>query len=77
MCPPRDFQGTGRLPAGGFAALQPKFSIQVNPSESAVHHPTAHTCFNQLCLPGTYKSKEDLEHKLKVSIREGKGFGFV
>ena len=71
------FLRRSRLPAGGFAALNPKFSVEVNPSESPEHHPTAHTCFNQLCLPGTYASKEELKKKLKVSIREGKGFGFI
>eukprot|EP00038_Savillea_parva_P000639 m.97467 g.97467 ORF g.97467 m.97467 type:complete len:935 (-) comp10217_c0_seq1:217-3021(-) len=69
--------GAGRLPAGGFAALQPPFSVEVNMHESADHHPSAHTCFNQLCLPGTYGSREELRKKLGVSIREGKGFGFV
>jgi hypothetical protein len=69
--------GASRLPAGGFAALNPHFSIEVNASESKDHHPSAHTCFNQLCLPGTYTSKEELRQKLTVSIKEGKGFGFI
>ncbi|KAA0711485.1 Apoptosis-resistant E3 ubiquitin protein ligase 1 [Triplophysa tibetana] len=39
--------------------------------------PTAHTCFNQLCLP-TYDSYEELHKLLKLAISEGsEGFGML
>jgi HECT-domain (ubiquitin-transferase) len=38
--------------------------------------PSAHTCFNQLDLI-EYESKEQMEDRLKLAIREGsEGFGF-
>lgn len=37
--------------------------------------PTAHTCFNQLCLPD-YESYEQFERALIIAISEGsEGFG--
>ncbi|XP_045619348.1 apoptosis-resistant E3 ubiquitin protein ligase 1 isoform X1 [Procambarus clarkii] len=67
--------GCSRLPPGGFAQLSPHFQI------SAAHTfgvlPTAHTCFNQLCLPD-YDSYEQFEKALLLAIKEGsEGFGMV
>ncbi|XP_063585141.1 apoptosis-resistant E3 ubiquitin protein ligase 1-like isoform X2 [Penaeus indicus] len=67
--------GCSRLPPGGFAQLSPRFQI------SAAHTfgvlPTAHTCFNQLCLPD-YDSYEQFEKALLLAIKEGsEGFGMV
>ncbi|EPR57742.1 HECT-domain (ubiquitin-transferase) domain-containing protein [Toxoplasma gondii TgCatPRC2] len=72
--------GTSRVPLGGFKFLvgmrgPQKFSIQRAYGENKL--PTAHTCFNQLDLPG-YSSKQLLKKKLLLAITEGKeGFGFV
>ncbi|KAL3213907.1 hypothetical protein MRX96_007313 [Rhipicephalus microplus] len=42
-----------------------------------LHLPTAHTCFNQLCLPD-YDSYEQFERALRLSINEGtEGFGMI
>ena len=39
--------------------------------------PTAHTCFNQLCLP-RYSSPEILHARLRVAITEGcEGFAMA
>lgn len=66
--------GSSRLPAEGFAGLRPPFNVQVEGEASQL--PSAHTCFNQLCLPA-YTSKEALEGKLKVAIENNEGFGAV
>lgn len=67
--------GCSRLPPGGFTQLTPHFQI------SAAHTfgvlPTAHTCFNQLCLPD-YDTYEQFEKAIILAIREGsEGFGMV
>ncbi|CAL4150993.1 unnamed protein product, partial [Meganyctiphanes norvegica] len=67
--------GCSRLPPGGFAQLTPHFQI------SAAHTfgvlPTAHTCFNQLCLPD-YDTYEQFEKAILLAIKEGsEGFGMV
>ena len=36
--------------------------------------PTAHTCFNQLCLP-PYKSRKLLLKKLSIAVENAEGFG--
>ncbi|XP_055496102.1 apoptosis-resistant E3 ubiquitin protein ligase 1 isoform X2 [Leucoraja erinacea] len=67
--------GSSQLPPGGFVAMCPSFQIIAAPTQSSL--PTAHTCFNQLCLP-TYDSYEDLHKMLKLAINEGsEGFGML
>uniref|UniRef100_A0A4X2LFU4 HECT-type E3 ubiquitin transferase n=1 Tax=Vombatus ursinus TaxID=29139 RepID=A0A4X2LFU4_VOMUR len=67
--------GSSQLPPGGFAALCPSFQIIAAPTHSTL--PTAHTCFNQLCLP-TYDSYEDVHKMLQLAISEGcEGFGML
>jgi hypothetical protein len=68
--------GSGRLPAQGFAGLVPPFNIEVNRAESTENLPSAHTCFNQLCLPN-YQEKEQLRSKLLLAINSDAGFGFL
>ncbi|KAG7237257.1 hypothetical protein INR49_032590 [Caranx melampygus] len=59
----------------GFNTLCPSFQIIAAPTHSTL--PTAHTCFNQLCLP-TYDSYEELHKMLKLAISEGsEGFGML
>ncbi|KAM9786406.1 apoptosis-resistant E3 ubiquitin protein ligase 1 isoform X1 [Syngnathus typhle] len=67
--------GSSQLPPGGFNTLCPSFQIIAAPTQSTL--PTAHTCFNQLCLP-TYDSYEELHKLLKLAISEGsEGFGML
>ncbi|XP_064881770.1 apoptosis-resistant E3 ubiquitin protein ligase 1 [Oncorhynchus nerka] len=67
--------GSSQLPPGGFSTLCPSFQIIAAPTHSTL--PTAHTCFNQLCLP-TYDSYEELHKMLKLAISEGsEGFGML
>lgn len=67
--------GSSQLPHGGFNTLCPSFQIIAAPTHSTL--PTAHTCFNQLCLP-TYDSYEELHKMLKLAINEGsEGFGML
>uniref|UniRef100_A0A3P9DU54 HECT-type E3 ubiquitin transferase n=1 Tax=Maylandia zebra TaxID=106582 RepID=A0A3P9DU54_9CICH len=67
--------GSSQLPHGGFNTLCPSFQIIAAPTHSTL--PTAHTCFNQLCLP-TYDSYEELHKMLKLAISEGsEGFGML
>lgn len=55
--------------------LSPRFQITAAPTMGNL--PTAHTCFNQLCLPD-YESYEQFERALLLSISEGtEGFGMV
>ncbi|KAL1519620.1 hypothetical protein AB1Y20_023132 [Prymnesium parvum] len=69
--------GSGRLPAAGFAGLRPQFNVEINHSEATEHLPSAHTCFNQLCIPA-YTSMEQLKEKLASAIRLGaNSFGFM
>uniref|UniRef100_A0A8C6Y8M2 Apoptosis-resistant E3 ubiquitin protein ligase 1 n=1 Tax=Naja naja TaxID=35670 RepID=A0A8C6Y8M2_NAJNA len=66
--------GSSQLPPG-FAALCPSFQIIAAPTHSTL--PTAHTCFNQLCLP-TYDSYEEVHKMLQLAISEGcEGFGML
>jgi len=66
--------GCSQLPPEGFAGLSPKF--QISAALSGVDSlPSAHTCFNNLCLPD-YTSIEILRSKLLIAITEGnEGFG--
>uniref|UniRef100_A0A2A4K2U1 HECT-type E3 ubiquitin transferase n=1 Tax=Heliothis virescens TaxID=7102 RepID=A0A2A4K2U1_HELVI len=67
--------GCSQLPPGGFQELNPRFQITAAPNFGAL--PTAHTCFNQLCLPD-YDSYEQLVHALLWAINEGgEGFGMI
>ncbi|XP_006632272.2 apoptosis-resistant E3 ubiquitin protein ligase 1 [Lepisosteus oculatus] len=67
--------GSSQLPPGGFNTLCPSFQIIAAPTHSTL--PTAHTCFNQLCLP-YYDSYEELHKMLKLAISEGsEGFGML
>ncbi|XP_055683198.1 apoptosis-resistant E3 ubiquitin protein ligase 1 isoform X1 [Lutzomyia longipalpis] len=67
--------GCSQLPPGGFQELNPRFQITAAPTFGNL--PTAHTCFNQLCLPD-YESYEHFERALLIAISEGtEGFGMV
>uniref|UniRef100_A0A0K8VHG6 HECT-type E3 ubiquitin transferase n=1 Tax=Bactrocera latifrons TaxID=174628 RepID=A0A0K8VHG6_BACLA len=67
--------GCSQLPPGGFQELNPQFQITAAPTFGNL--PTAHTCFNQLCLPD-YESYEQFEKALLLAISEGsEGFGMV
>lgn len=68
--------GCSQLPPGGFADLSPKLKISYLFYHSNVL-PTAHTCFNELCLP-SYDSYEKVHKMLKIAIKEGSvGFGMI
>lgn len=55
--------------------LNPRFQITAAPTFGNL--PTAHTCFNQLCLPD-YESYEHFEKALLLATSEGtEGFGMV
>ncbi|XP_046663989.1 apoptosis-resistant E3 ubiquitin protein ligase 1 [Homalodisca vitripennis] len=67
--------GSSQLPPGGFKELSPRF--QLTPAPTFGNLPTAHTCFNQLCLPD-YESYEQFEKALLLAISEGtEGFGMI
>ncbi|XP_052269096.1 apoptosis-resistant E3 ubiquitin protein ligase 1-like isoform X1 [Dreissena polymorpha] len=67
--------GCSQLPPGGFAELVPKF--QISPTYTYNTLPTAHTCFNNLCLPD-YDCIEQFHRSLVIAINEGNtGFGLV
>lgn len=67
--------GSSQLPPGGFKELSPRF--QLTPAPTFGNLPTAHTCFNQLCLPD-YDSYEQFEKALLLAISEGtEGFGMI
>ena len=66
--------GSSQLPPGGFAELNPKFTIGKNFGGAL---PTAHTCFNRICLPD-HPSFRQFETALLTAINEGnEGFGLV
>ncbi|OWF42185.1 apoptosis-resistant E3 ubiquitin protein ligase 1-like [Mizuhopecten yessoensis] len=67
--------GCSQLPPQGFAELNPKFQISFSPTYNTL--PTAHTCFNLLCLPD-YDSIDNFHRSLLIAINEGsQGFGLV
>ncbi|XP_026463622.1 apoptosis-resistant E3 ubiquitin protein ligase 1 [Ctenocephalides felis] len=67
--------GCSQLPPGGFQELNPRFQLTAAPTFGNL--PTAHTCFNQLCLPD-YESYEHFERALLLAISEGaEGFGMI
>ncbi|XP_048586103.1 apoptosis-resistant E3 ubiquitin protein ligase 1 isoform X2 [Nematostella vectensis] len=66
--------GSSQLPPGGFAELSPQLQISYIATSQAL--PTAHTCFNQLCLPD-FPSFNEMQRKLLLAVNEGcEGFGF-
>ncbi|KAI1295618.1 Apoptosis-resistant E3 ubiquitin protein ligase 1 [Halotydeus destructor] len=67
--------GCSQLPPGGFVELNPKFHITSAPTFGNL--PTAHTCFNQICLPD-YDSFEQFDRALRLATSEGsEGFGII
>lgn len=67
--------GCSTLPPGGFAELNPRF--QITSALTYRNLPTAHTCFNQICLPD-FDSFEDFDRALRIAITEGsEGFGLA
>uniref|UniRef100_T1IIH2 HECT-type E3 ubiquitin transferase n=1 Tax=Strigamia maritima TaxID=126957 RepID=T1IIH2_STRMM len=65
--------GCSQLPPAGFAELSPRYQITAAPTFGNL--PTAHTCFNQLCLPD-YDTYEQFEKALLLAVNEGtEGFG--
>ena len=67
--------GSSQLPQGGFASLQPKFQIMGSGEPNSL--PTAHTCFNMICLPD-HNQYSHFEQALLTAITEGnEGFGLV
>ncbi|ESO94312.1 hypothetical protein LOTGIDRAFT_215855 [Lottia gigantea] len=67
--------GCSQLPVGGFSELLPKIQLSSTPMFNVL--PTAHTCFNQLCIP-FYDSIDQFHHSLLLAINEGsQGFGMA
>ena len=71
---------TSRVPIGGFAALRGMHDatqpFKMHRASGQNRLPAAHTCFNQLELPG-YSSMRKLEEMLLLALREGgEGFAF-
>ena len=67
---------TGRLPAAGFKALRPRFTVKVMAAVEPENLPTAHTCINTLCLPN-YGSKDEVAQRVHRALEEEVGFGFA
>lgn len=63
--------GSDRIPATGISTMNFKVTRLMN---SHKRLPVAHTCFNELCLY-EYHTKEEMLHKLELSINESEGFG--
>lgn len=67
--------GSSQLPQGGFAELKPNFQIMGAGERNSL--PTAHTCFNMICLP-EHDVFVNFEQALLTAITEGnEGFGLV
>ena len=67
--------GSSQLPHGGFEKLQPMFQIMGSGEKNSL--PTAHTCFNMICLPD-HNEFNNFEQALLTAITEGnEGFGLV
>ncbi|CAL4893978.1 unnamed protein product [Urochloa decumbens] len=66
--------GSPRLPPGGLAALNPKFTVvrKHNSNDADNDLPSVMTCANYLKLP-PYSSKEKMREKLIYAITEGQG----
>jgi len=68
--------GSARLPAAGFSALIPCFTINSDP-RSEKRLPSASTCSNCLHIP-MYRSKAELERKFNIALSLGKdSFGMT
>lgn len=67
--------GSGRLPPGGFASLEPPFTLSVTEAGSPEHLPQANTCINRMVLQH-YTSREQLSMKL-VQVLPMNYFGFA
>lgn len=63
--------GSDRIPATGITNMPFRITRLGGDSERL---PTAHTCFNQLCLYA-YSSREKFNRKLLLAMRESQGFG--
>lgn len=63
--------GSDRIPATGIANVPFRIS---KIGEDSDRFPTAHTCFNQLCLYA-YSTRQKMEDKLLTAITESQGFG--
>lgn len=68
-----DIVVSDRVPIKGLGNLTFVISRAGPDSDSL---PSAHTCFNHLLIPD-YSSKAKLEEKLRVAIRNSKGFGLL
>jgi ankyrin repeat protein len=68
--------GTSRLPAGGFASLEPKFTVNMVPYESNTSLPTASTCFNLLKLPAYPDEASLRKNVLTAALYGSTGFSF-
>lgn len=69
--------GCSRLPSGGFAAIQPKFTITRVSYIQERSLPTAATCFHLLKLPD-YPNRQLLNKNLHTAIVYGsEGFAFT
>ena len=67
--------GSSQLPSGGFADLQPMLQIMSSGERNSL--PTAHTCFNMICLP-VHDEFIHFEQSLLTAITEGnEGFGRI
>ena len=67
--------GSSQLPPGGFGELKPLFQICASMNEASL--PTAHTCFNMICL-SEHSTFQSFEQALLTAINEGsEGFGFA
>lgn len=61
--------GSTSLPHGGFASLDPKFTLVIGEDMSSLSLPISHTCFHMLVLP-PYSEETTLREKLLQAIRE-------
>lgn len=67
--------GSSQLPPGGFKELKPLFQIASAHKPNGL--PTAHTCFNMICLPEHAKF-DDFEKALLTAITDGaEGFQLI
>ncbi|KAK8847903.1 hypothetical protein M9Y10_018951 [Tritrichomonas musculus] len=64
------FTGSSQVPINGFAEYKKNGKpIQIGPGGDKNRLCTAHTCFNQLCLP-EYETENELNYKLAQCIQE-------
>ena len=67
--------GSSQLPHGGFAELKPIFQIMGSGDKNSL--PTAHTCFNMICIP-EHDNFSGFEQAMLTAITDGnEGFGLV